>query len=271
MTTRNPYAPPRIWPWTDEPWYLAQRARWNALQDAGWKFGPAVHPRRDHVSMEMTLARDGWPIESHSFWVSKKNKLPEDVHSEVLALCERAARASSTPAEQGEACPHLRRSVGDPVVSQCLDCGASLRQRGCPTCGADLQRCPECKTEYVDGSGYCRPCDTFTGPSDEGLRRATPSPSPAPDAMVSDERDFWRGCYTSVVAVLNEFQVPTHRDRDELTAADRVKLFLLPVAPAPDKGELARRAAAAIQNYYADKLPPQTQPHIASIIEAELG
>lgn len=52
-------------------------------------------------------------------------------------------------------------------------------RRGCPTCGADLVCCPECKTRYVDGSGYCATCDTFTGPSDLGLRRAAATP-PSP-------------------------------------------------------------------------------------------
>jgi len=55
-------------------------------------------------------------------------------------------------------------------------------ERGCPTCGADLTNCPECKTPYADGSGMCLPCYAFTGPSDLGLRRAaaaatTPSKS----------------------------------------------------------------------------------------------
>lgn len=66
-------------------------------------------------------------------------------------------------------------------------------ERGCPTCGADLRDCPDCKTPYADGSGYCAICDIFTGPSDEGLRRAgAPQPDPVAEDEVEEEQGRWQ-------------------------------------------------------------------------------
>jgi len=173
-----------------------------------------------------------------------------------------AARADlvATPAPlvagEGRPCPHLRQSVGDPVASQCLDCGASLRKRGCPTCGADLTNCPECKTRYFDGSGMCLTCDTFTGPSDLGLRRAAELEA-APTSSKSDEETA-RRLVLSIAVLLNAGSYPPENDE---IAVGRVVAAL-----ASNRNALVDRVKAKLRDIGALGSPDDPKTHAGEII-----
>lgn len=71
---------PMLETWENEPWYLSQKTRWDALIAQGWKFRKPPH----------VFARVGLTIfrgEDH-YTMYLAPTTPQEVHDEALRRCE---------------------------------------------------------------------------------------------------------------------------------------------------------------------------------------
>lgn len=70
--------------WENDEWYLAHKARWDALELAGWKFRKPT-PLFNRVGL--TMFREGDNLDSYTWYIAK-DQTPEEIHRGMLERCE---------------------------------------------------------------------------------------------------------------------------------------------------------------------------------------
>lgn len=75
-----------MYPWTQDEWYLAHKARWDALELQGWKFR---EPTPVFNRIGLTMFRE----DDHYTWYVAKDNEPEEIHRDLLERCEYHAAA----------------------------------------------------------------------------------------------------------------------------------------------------------------------------------
>jgi len=66
--------------WENDPWYIAHKARWDALKATGWQFREPL-PLTNRVGM--TIFRDS---DEYTMYVARTT--PQEIHEELLERCE---------------------------------------------------------------------------------------------------------------------------------------------------------------------------------------
>lgn len=72
--------------WINEPWYVAQTPRWDALEAQGWQFR---RPSWVFNRVGLTMFREG----DEYAWYIPKDQTPEEIHTKLLERCEYHARS----------------------------------------------------------------------------------------------------------------------------------------------------------------------------------
>lgn len=69
------------YPWEQDEWYLAHKARWDALEAQGWMFSEP-QPILDRVGLTIRRGDDHYTMYIAKDWS------PEEIHSQLLERCE---------------------------------------------------------------------------------------------------------------------------------------------------------------------------------------